>query len=1193
MMRIRVFGICLLILAALSGFSYVASAQGTASSLSGNITDPSGAAIPGASVTVTSTGTNLSKTVQSDGTGHYLISDLTPGAYTLQVMATGFEQKKVNAIQLVVAQESRQDVKLTVGGNTTVVTVESSAVTTETETSAVGALIPEQQVVGIPLDQRTFFTLPLLTPGVSQPAANSQTGYRGGFSVSGQDEIANNFIIDGYDSNDRAVSVPNFRPSIEAVQEFRLLTGVYAAEFGRVPGGQVIVQQKTGTNRFSGDIFLFVFNTIANAHPFVFPGTTSLPNSSRRGQFGGTLGGPIKKDKTFFFVAYEGLALAQQILPSTTTVPTNAQRAGFIAGTCTSASGSSGLYDPSHTVAGQLPCSANPNTAATIGGPAYGVYFPTAAPTAWNAPSAKLGQAIATEFPTAQNQTTGLYQMSETRVDNAKTFTGRVDHTFSSKDSLTAEYNLYWEAAFEPSNNLCGSPTIPLFGCNEFQHSQLIGTGWTHTFSPNLLNEFRVDYNRMAQVRAGQDAFLPQSQFVDNWQTSNTGAPHVGGSVDATATGLATIGNANLPQSHTENQFEIVDSVSWVHGRHSFKWGVDLHDNISDNYFIDDGRGALAFSSGTLAANAGTGYSSGNTISDMLLGYPATTTFNPGDNKFAGIEQAAHFFGQDDWKVTPYLTLNLGLRYEFTTPVFEAHNQMSTINVTTPGSVGFSATGGASAYSPGNVAPCQQTQCGFGRYLSIVPLTSWAPRFGLAWQPFHKETTVIHAGYGVFYGVPPSLNAFLSMYRQLPERLTTTYTSYNYTQLSLANPTGTGTGLFALTGIDHNFRPLYNQGYSVGIQQQLARDLGLEVAFYGSATHRITNNESINQSVPSGVVGVGGLNCSGCYKPYPTWAGLTFIHSEAFADYQSLQVKLQQSLRYGVSYTFGGTYSKSMDDAPGLGNSANSSSGTLQNEFCPKCDRGLSDFHQKIRIVASPVVVLPFGKGQKWLNQGGIASAIASGWQLSSFVQVQTGRPFSVANGTYTGYGLLNSATGAWGSLPTAAATQSTCNTEYAASPATAAADPKCVYSNGSLQKSANVNKSLYGSSVDRPNQVSDPNKGAPRSVAEWFNTSAFTNPNSSYAGTGVPQTALGNAHRNAVIGPGFVQWDAAVQRNISLPGDYGISLRFEGVNVLNHPTFLNPLGNSSTGYFGSAQYGQLTQANQMRIVQLSGKFYF
>src|SRR5580698_2883745 len=166
-----------------------------------------------------------------------------------------------------------------------------------------------------------------------------------------------------------------------------------------------------------------------------------------------------------------------------------------------------------------------------------------------------------------------------------------------------------------------------------------------------------------------------------------------------------------LPQSHTENQFQVLDSFSWIKGRHTMKFGVDLHDNISDNYFIDDGRGALAFSSGTLASNAGTGYSSGNTISDMLLGYPATTTFNPGDNKFAGIERLAHFFAQDDWKATPYLTVNIGLRYEITTPVFEAHNQMSTIVTTTPGSVGYTSTGGTAAYTPGNVEACQEGQC--------------------------------------------------------------------------------------------------------------------------------------------------------------------------------------------------------------------------------------------------------------------------------------------------------------------------------------------------------------------------------------------------------------------------------------------------------------------------------------------------
>jgi Carboxypeptidase regulatory-like domain/TonB dependent receptor len=1169
------------------GLSSAILAQGLNASVSGTVTDPSGAVIDGASVTVTNTGTTLGKTVKSDSTGHYSAADLNPGTYDILVTAPGFATKKVNAIILAVAQVSRQDVSLSTGAANEVITVESAAVTTETETSAVGSVVDRQQVLGMPLDARSYFTLPLLSPGVSLPAQNSQTGYRGGFSVNGQDETANNILIDGYDSNDRAVSVPSFRPSIEAIQEFRLLTGIYPAEFGRVTGGQVVFVQKSGTNAFHGDAFLFIYNTIANAHPYVLPlpGALNLPNASRRGQFGGTIGGPIIKDRTFFFAAYEGLALTQYASANATVVPTAAAQAGIFSGTCNT-SAASGLFDPSTHAA--VPCTANPNVANGLGAlVANYSLLPV-----WTSPQATLGRAVAAEYPTATSQLTtgqfttgvGPYLMNENRVDNAKTFTIRIDHKLSNADGLEAEYDLYREAAYEPSNNLCGSALIPHFGCYEFQNSQLAGATWTHTFTPNLLNEFKIDWNREAQVRAGEDAFLPQSMFVNTFPPLGVvpGVPHTGGSVNVSVTGLATIGNANLPQSHTEDQYEIVEDVTWTKGHHTFKAGVDLHDNISDNYFLDDARGSAAINDATLKANAGAAYATGNNVADLLLGYPATVTLNPTDPKFSGLESAAHFFLQDDWKVTPYLTLNLGLRYELTTPVHEAHNQMSSVLVTVPGSVTAATATTPAGQTIGTVTTFLQGSNG-NKYLYHFDKNNFAPRVGLSWQPTHSEKTVIHAGFGVYYSVPPSLNAFLNMYRQPPERLISTYTSTNLATLNFTSPAGTAAAQFTPTGVDPNFATTYNMGYTFDVQQQLSKGLLLEGSYYGSETRRISNDINLNQAVATGLSGSAAF-----LRPYPAYGNVTIIHSQANADYNSLQLKLQQQFRNGISFLLGYTYSKSMDNAPGLGSTSSSSGALPQNSLCPACERGLSDFNQKSRLVMSPVVQLPFGQGKMFLKNGNrIVNSLVSGYQISSLVQVQTGRPFTIYN--------------------------------------------------------TNTNATLSQNSTDRPNQYANPNTGAPGSrpgkLFQWFNTEAFaldtctavgnvmqanpaaasTNPTPSVPvsltcpGVGTGHTVatnttggtatvygFGNEHRNSVIGPGLVQWDLALQRNFAFPDTqrFSASLRFEAINVLNHPGFQDPVGTGAAGAVGGASYGEITlpccsvQPNS-RDLQISGKFFF
>ena len=367
-------------------------------------------------------------------------------------------------------------------------------------------------------------------------------------------------------------------------------------------------------------------------------------------------------------------------------------------------------------------------------------------------------------------------------------------------------------------------------------------------------------------------------------------------------TGLATIGNTNLPQSHTENQYQFVDNVTWLKGAHSFKGGVDIHDNISDNFFIDDGRGGATINDSSLASSAGATHATGNNVADLLLGYPYTTVLNPTDNKFAGLEGLVHTFFQDDWKILPRLTLNLGLRYEFTTPVHEARNNMSTVVANTPGSVANTATG--PTVTPGTVTAVRENAGGFGKYLYKEDKNNFAPRVGLAFQPFDKDSTVIHAGVGVFFSAPMVLNGFLSEYRQPPFRSVATYTSTAATQLTLASPAGIAPATYALTGTDPNFAALYNMEYSFGVQQQLAAGLGLEVTYLGSQTRRITDLTNLNQGIATG-------GSPSSYRPYANNQNLTIIHSQGNAEFNSLQVKLQQQYRNGISYLVAYTYAKS------------------------------------------------------------------------------------------------------------------------------------------------------------------------------------------------------------------------------------------------------------------------------------------
>jgi hypothetical protein len=1069
--------------------------QNTNASLAGQVTDASQASIPGATVIVTNTSTNISKSTTSDSQGHYLVLDLIPGSYSVSVEHEGFDRKVLNGITLQVGQAATLPVTMTVGAVSTTVMVTTSASVTDTQTSSVGSVIGTRKIIGLPLNQRTFYSLPLLAPGVEQPGQASTLGFRGGFNVSGNEETSNTFTVNGIDDNDQDVMAPSFRPSIEAIQEFNILTGVYSAEYGRTQGGQVVVITKSGGNEFHGDAFEFIRNQVTDAkNYFTLPDTTP---GFRRNQFGGILGGPIIKDRTFFFVSYEQMALAQQI-SATSTVPTINERTGNFAGTGVT------IVNP-YT---KLPFSS-----------------PDMIPASQISP---FGQDLINLFPVPNNGTgvSNNYLFDETRTENNYVFGLRIDHKISESDSLVGQYNYFNDPSFEPSNSLCGSSTLPGFGCYTNQRSTLAGVNWLHTFTPHLLNEFRFGYDRLVQPRLQQDYTnttfpLLAGVFDDPSVANNFGSP------DTSISGYTSLAPyGNLPQTRWDSHYNLVDNLTWTHGSHEVKGGVNLLQARYANHYVVDGRGALSFNS---SSNSGIGApTTGNSLADVLYGLAYSSSREPTAPYLEMRYGSYGVFLQDNWRLTKDLTINMGVRYEYFTPLTDANNRISNYNPTTETMVQAGAPG-------------------IGKKVYASDANNVGPRIGLAYQPFHKASTVVHAAGGIFYNSPPIGNgAGLSLLTNAPMRSPQTlYTSAaNPLQLDTNPfPGPAGCSLSALgktqacpltiapTGIEYKFRTMYIGEYSADVQQQLTEALALTIGYVGSHGNKLPNEVNLNQPYVVGgvsestrpVMGVHGIT-------YPTtnyysYNNISFYQSEGRSYFNSLQAKLLQEYHNGLSLIVAYTWSKSMDTTPGYASTSQSSGLLPQNSYNPAAELGVSDFNVSQRLVVSPVYELPFGRGRTFLTDG-IASKILGGWQLSGIGQLQTGRPFTVTN--------------------------------------------------------ANSNNSGSYNNEDRPNRIGNPNSG-PKTVAQWFNTAAFS--------TAVPKNTFGNAGRNIVEGPGYVDVDLAIQRTFPITRRITMPLRFESFNVANKPNFYNPYGASLEA--GTSSFGSLTEANDPRELQLSVKFIF
>jgi len=952
---------CAIALVLLTAAGFGQNIRGT---ILGTVRDESGAIVRGAKVTVKQPSTGLTRQETTNDAGEYLFAQLPVGNYDVTAEQTGFKTATHDNVLLEVDARVRVDFALAVGAVTETMSVEASAPVINTDSATVGNVVDNKQVTELPLNGRNPMQLVTLVPGANFGVKGSQNQTQGGsVSVNGAREQSNNFMLDGIDNNDLAINQQVVPISTEAMQEFKVGESSYTAEFGRSGGAQINYVTKSGSNEFHGVLYEYLRNADLDAKNFFDkPAPAPIP-PYKRNQFGAAIGGPIKKDKTFFFFNWESTRV--RFSPTkVATVPTAAMKTGnfsaLLPGTV--------IYNPnSINASGQRTPYPNNIIPATD----------------FN----KVGQAILSLYPDPNGPTTassGQLTSTVPASDDFNQYTGRIDHRFTDFDSLFGRYTFYQENRLNSFDPFCNSTAVPGYGCKTLNGGQGILLGETHLFGNNKINEIRLGFNRTRGGIFQQDQATDVSTQLGVQGTSRN--PVDFGTPMISASGYDSLGDAtNLPQDRKDNTYQVTETFSWTHGNHNFKFGEDFRRFQLNILFDTTARGSLTFAPfyTTSAANISSG--SGNSIAEILLGDPQAASVS---RSLAGITgedvggqrtSSLDFFGQDDWRVTPHLTLNLGLRWEYNTPVTEKYNHMSTFDPTVSGDI--------------RVATAQQPS------LYTAPKDQFAPRFGFAYTPFGNKT-VFRGGYGVFWD-EKLLNIHLGPVLSPPFVVPLSFnpSTNGIPNISLANPYG-GTGstpIPSATWLESPFRNGYIQQWSFNIQRQLPMDMGLTVGYVGSKGTHLDRAYNANSPLPSNLF----LQSN---RPYPAFATVTVRSASANSDYDALQISLEKKYSKGLSTLIAYTYSKSIDDASAW-------SATAVDPFNFHAERGLSSFDTRNRFVASYVYDIPVGKGRAALSSmNSVGEFLLGGWQTNGILQVQSGNPVDPTVGLNTLTG-TNSAT--------------------------------------------------------------------------------------------------------------------------------------------------------------------------------------
>lgn len=949
-----------------------ANAQTYRASVRGIVTDASRGHLAGVQIRLINEATNETRDATSTADGEFIVSQVPLGIYRLEAELSGYK-KLVQRVELQVNQTLRVDLALEVGPlmEETVVVTDSLAPLLKKDSPALGTVIDNAQVTGLPLDGRNFYELNLLVPGAVPAAQGSAGSVRGdfSFSVNGAREDSNNFLLDGVYNVDPKLNTFAVRPSVDAIREYEMLTSTYDASFGRNPGAQVNVVLKSGSNRFHGSVFEFFRNGALDARNYFAPSDQAKPQYQRN-QFGFSLGGPIRKDKTFFFADYEGTR-AREGITRIANVPTLAARNGDFS-----------AYLPPTTVVAANNTSCNPirldNGQPFINTPSQFIVcniLTGGAPQAFAGnviPSFfmnSIGRAIAGLYP-APNRNVPFenFVSSPAQRDRNDTFDVRLDHLLNPNSNWVFRYSFGDRDLFEPFSGP-GFSLVPGYGTDIPRRSQNIMLGETHIFSPTLINEARVAFNRVA-IGVFQEKFgTSTNNLVGMPELSSN--PRDFGLSFITVTGYSPLGDeANNPQRSVTNTYQILDTASYVSGKHLLKFGIDFR-FVQQNGFRDvQSRGFINFIDSTPQ-----GQITGNALADLLIGFPLRTGGARVDNAQHLRTESYDFFVNDSFRVTPRLTITAGLRYEYNSPPVDAFDR-------------------ANIYDPATRSLVPVGTNGVPRSGFQPDRNNFAPRIGFAWTPREDGKTVLRGGYGVYFD-QSALAPGEALYFNAP------YFDFNLffplpgLPLTLSNPFPNNFPFLlpdSALAIQRDFRTPYMQHWNFNIQQELGHSRVLEVAYVGSKGTKLVSARDFNQPLqPSAAP----------FNPRPDqlFADINILESRASSNYNSLQVKFQQRLSNGLQLLSSYTWSKSIDDASNFFTSAGDPN-FPQDSYNVRGERARSNFDVRQRLSVSYSYDLPFGKGQRYISDSGWMTSFLTGWQTFGIVTLQTGRPFTVALST-------------------------------------------------------------------------------------------------------------------------------------------------------------------------------------------------